>query len=145
MFKKILVPVDGSSTALYVLKKAEEMAREYDSTLYVLTVIPEPILLEQAPTDIPTMEIIKARKSRSKYILEEAQKSSGYTGQVQFVERTGSVPKEIVAFAEEEDVDLIVIGNRGLGAFSRTLLGSVSNRVINLTKKPVLVFKEDHE
>ena len=145
MFKKILVPVDGSSTALYVLKKAEEMAKEYDSTLYVLTVIPEPILLEQAPTDIPTMEIIKARKSRSKYILEEAQKSSGYTGQVQFVERTGSVPKEIVAFAEEENVDLIVIGNRGLGAFSRTLLGSVSNRVINLTKKPVLVFKEDHE
>ena len=53
----------------------------------------------------------------------------------------GNVAKEIVKYAEEKEVGLIVIGSRGLGAFSRTLLGSVSNKVINATMASVLVTK----
>ena len=45
-------------------------------------------------------------------------------------------------FAEDHNADLIIMGNRGLGAFSRTFLGSVSNKVINQSKVSVLVVKD---
>ena len=55
----------------------------------------------------------------------------------------GSPAEEIVNVAEDRGCSLIIVGNRGLGAFSRTLLGSVSNKVINASKISVLVVKSD--
>lgn len=55
--------------------------------------------------------------------------------------KVGDVAKEIVEKAEKDDVDLIVMGSRGLGVISRTFLGSISHKVINNTDKSVLVVK----
>ena len=55
----------------------------------------------------------------------------------------GNAAEQIVNVAEERGCSLIIVGNRGLGAFSRTLLGSVSNKVINTSKISVLVVKSD--
>ena len=57
----------------------------------------------------------------------------------------GSPAQKIVEFADKNGIDLIVMGNRGLGAFSRTLLGSVSNKVINTAKCDVYVVKKETE
>ena len=62
-------------------------------------------------------------------------------GEVETCVRVGRASEEILKCAEEKDVDLIVIGSRGLGGFSRTLLGSVSDKVLNAAKVPVLVNK----
>ena len=68
---------------------------------------------------------------------------SGYPNKVETFYTSGNPGEQICKFADEKDVDFIVMGNRGLGAFSRTLLGSVSNKVINHSKKSVLVVKAD--
>ena len=53
--------------------------------------------------------------------------------------REGSPAKSILEVASEEDVDLIVIGSSGKSGFDRFILGSVSDKVVNAAKCPVLV------
>ena len=55
--------------------------------------------------------------------------------------KVGDITREIVEQAEKSDVDLIVMGSRGLGMLSRTFLGSISHKVINNTDRSVLVVK----
>jgi len=53
----------------------------------------------------------------------------------------GSPGEWIVKVAKEDDVDMIVMGARGLGKIKKTILGSVSDYVLNKSKVPVLIFK----
>lgn len=146
MLNKILVATDGSASANSSLKKAGELAKMTQAQIYVLTVVPEVSYFEQYPTDFPYgSDLAEANESRAKLILDDAKKRLDYDGPVETFYVTGSSAKEIINFAEDKDVDLIVLGNRGLGAFSRTLLGSVSTKVINHTDRSVIVVKEDHE
>lgn len=55
--------------------------------------------------------------------------------------KKGTVAPKILEASKEEDVDLIIIGSRGLSGLSCFLLGSISNYVVNHCKKPVLVVK----
>lgn len=58
--------------------------------------------------------------------------------------RVGDPASEIIEYAKEKRVNLIVMGNRGMGIVSRTLLGSVSNKVINNSPISVLVVKSEN-
>ena len=55
--------------------------------------------------------------------------------------KKGTVALKIIEASEDEDIDLIVIGSRGLSGFTCLLLGSISNYVVNHCKKPILVVK----
>ena len=54
---------------------------------------------------------------------------------------TGAAAKQIVAYADEIDANLIVVGSRGLGAIGSTLLGSVSRKVLHDARRPVLIVR----
>jgi len=54
---------------------------------------------------------------------------------------TGSPGEWIIKVAKEDEVDMIVMGARGLGKIKKTILGSVSDYVLNKSKVPVLIFK----
>ncbi len=60
---------------------------------------------------------------------------------VDTVIRSGDAGREIIAEAESGKYDLIVMGSRGLGAFSRAMLGSVSNKVLNHVDCDVLIVR----
>ncbi|AEB95269.1 UspA domain-containing protein [Metallosphaera cuprina Ar-4] len=60
---------------------------------------------------------------------------------IEYKVATGPPEEVITKFAEEEDVDLIVLGTRGHKGFKKLILGSVSSAVAERTKKPVLVVK----
>jgi nucleotide-binding universal stress UspA family protein len=57
----------------------------------------------------------------------------------------GDPAQRIVNFAEEQSVDMIVVGSHGIGGFERLVIGSVSEKVVRHAKVPVLVFREPIE
>ncbi|RVU53805.1 universal stress protein [Anaerosphaera multitolerans] len=139
---KILIPVDGSKITNKIVEKAVELGSEFEAKLILLTVIDESNLRYNHTFPI----LYETMKSNTENMLEELKKEySSYKYGIETLLETGVPYKDILRVAEEEDVDLIVMGNRGLGAFSRTLLGSVSNKVLNKFKKSVLIIKMDLE
>jgi len=139
--KKILVAVDGSDKSKKALKKAREIGELSNSDITVITVINtfgSPYITD------PEIKV-KLSKENVEYgenILKEAAKTfEGYSGNVHTMLKDGDIGGEILEEAEEGDYDLVVMGSRGLGAFSRTFLGSVSNRVVNHINRSILIVK----
>lgn len=141
MYKKILVPVDGSQDSYCALKEGELLAQAFDSKLIILTVLTDTNVIEHYPGNFLSTDFKKAQEQRGQKILDKALETIDYKGDVETCVRVGRASEEILKCSEEKNVDLIVIGSRGLGGFSRTLLGSVSDKVLNAAKVPVLVNK----
>lgn len=155
MFKKILVPLDGSEHSLKALKAAVQIAKKFDGKITLIHVysaatvpliMPEPTTL--TPTGIPLMtqaeasKIVDAVRRSGNDILadgEEKVKAEGIPVEKMLVE--GHVVNEIVRAAKEGNYDLIVIGARGISKMRELLLGSVTDGVIHHVSCPILVVK----
>ena len=88
------------------------------------------------------METIKNLRESGEKILDEAIKLfDDYKGQVKVKLRTGNAGEEIIKEVENHNYDLVVMGSRGLGTFSRAMLGSVSSRVLHHVKSNILIVK----
>jgi len=136
--KKILVPIDGSENSKRALKRARELGELYHAQLIILTVIDNGRFFSIEFKD----ELIRILEQNAKELLEKVEKEfNDYPFGVKTMYKFGDVPDEIINVADEEDVDLIVIGTRGLGAFSRAVLGGVSHKVITHADRSVLVVK----
>jgi len=144
MFKHILVPVDGSKNALAALEKAVGLQALTNAELSILTVYRHHSMLEASlsmvrPDDPAILDDVMREHARE--VVESAKAHAvelGAAGARAFV-RNGPVARGIIAFAKEHDVDLIVIGGRGLGSVEGYLLGSVSHKVTGISECPVLV------
>ena len=87
-------------------------------------------------------ELGKTAVSHAHKVLKDADEIfEGFSGKFSTVYKNGDIVDEIVKYTEEGNFDLLVMGSRGLGAFSRTLLGSVSDKVIHHIKTSVLIVK----
>lgn len=144
MFKKILVPVDGSEGANKALKLAIDLQKTCNSELIILTVFRHHSQLEASMSMVRPEEpqnIDDALREHAKEIAEEAKSLAAKEGSNDpraFVKR-GPPARTIVSFAKENDVDLIVLGSRGVGDLEGFLLGSVSHKVTGLAECPVMV------
>lgn len=144
MFKRILVPVDGSEGALKALRVAVEMQKLTKAELVLLTVFRHHSLLEASmsmvrPTEPENLDDVLRGYARE--VAEEAKKfalENGADKPRAFV-KPGQPARTIVRFAKEHEVDLIVLGSRGLGDLEGYLLGSVSHKVTSLATCPVMV------
>ncbi len=136
--KKILVPIDGSENSKRALKRARELGELYHAQLIILTVIDNGRFFSIEYKD----ELIRILEQNAKELLQSVENElKDYQFGVKTMYKFGDVPDEIINVADEEDVDLIVIGTRGLGAFSRAILGGVSHKVITHADRSVLVVK----
>ncbi|SEG78543.1 universal stress protein [Marinobacterium lutimaris] len=144
MFKRILLPVDGSDGAFEALKVAVEMQKIHDAELMILSVYRHHSLREASmsmvrPREPEHMDDLMQSYSREvaesfrKYAIEQ-----GCPGVRAFV-KSGHTAKTIVEFAEKNKVELIIMGSRGLGDAETFLVGSVSQKVVGMSKIPVLV------
>lgn len=143
MFKKILYPTDFSDVAKNALDFIKTLEDADKKEVIVLHVMDENIMYfssRYAPELFVTIEekikenIVKDL-SRIKVSLAER----GFTVRIR-LER--GVPfREILRVEQEEDVSVIVIGSHGVSNVKEMLLGSVSEKVIRKSKKPVLVIK----
>lgn len=140
--KKILVPVDGSKNSINAMLKAREIGKALGSDITILNVIPLMQNYKYVHNKDLYKDVERETLKESQALLSNANKYfEDYPGVVNTLYKRGDAVEEIVKYAEEGRYDLIVMGNRGLGAFSRTLLGSVSNKVIHYVNTSVLIVK----
>jgi len=141
-YKKILVAYDGSASAKNALIQAIKIAEAEGSWLKILSVAPT----YEGDLDITGVKNIKeALRGPAKKFISEAKaiaEKSGAPTVITNIEE-GDPSEKIVSVAEEENCDLIVMGRRGLGRLERVLVGSVTARVIGLSKKDIIVVPQD--
>ena len=141
-YENILVPTDGSAQAANAVEEAIDMATEFDATVHVLHVVDEfeakivPITGEQE-------EKREEFTTRGEAITDEVAELAVEAGldAVTAVE-IGIAHREIRDYVADNDIDLVVMGSRGLGAVEEMLLGSTADKVIRLVSKPVTVVYE---
>jgi nucleotide-binding universal stress UspA family protein len=133
MFEKILVGTDGSDSASRAVARAVQLAASVDAELVVVHVHPPSnVGYSLAMNSIPEIE-------RGKEILRDVERRYGGELKLRTVLREGEAAGEIIDLAEEEGVDLIVVGNKGMAGSRRFLVGSVPNRVSHHARCDVLI------
>jgi nucleotide-binding universal stress UspA family protein len=143
--KRILVPTDFSDTSEAATQYAIALAESMGSQLHVLHVFDNPLAYAwgaeafiEPPADY--YERIEQRaRDRLNGVLTEAQRKK-FDAQLEL--RTGSPFAEIIGYADEKGIDLIVMGTHGRGAVAHMLLGSVAERVVRKSPCPVLTVRE---
>lgn len=140
-FSKILVAIDGSEESLHAADCAIEIARRYNADVIALNVIPSDVTLF-GPSAPP--HIIELKQEAQDYLDKIKEKTEKIMDKIRLrIEIIGSLSTVggIVAFAEKDNVDLIVIGTRGRSGFTKLLLGSVALGVVTYAHCPVMVVK----
>ena len=144
MFKRILTAVDGSENAFEALKMAIELQKLHQSELLILTVYRKHDMWKASMSMVNPELTGSTDNALQEYAEGVAKKSKEYA-QKQGVENVrsyymgGGPARTIVKFSDDHDVDLIVIGSRGLSDSEGYLLGSVSHKVTSTSSRPVLV------
>jgi nucleotide-binding universal stress UspA family protein len=140
-FSKIMVAIDGSKSSLNAANFAISLAKRDNAELTLLTVIHTALGLGHAgkPEEWHKNERMKAQELFQKF-KEEAQ-NLNITCKENIIETHMSVDGAIVNYAEEQNVELIVIGTSGMSDFRKMLLGSAVTGVVRYSTCPVLVVK----
>jgi len=153
MYKRILVAFDGSQASKHALDHAISIADITKAEIYILSVVPR-IMMPIFPDEGFGAAPITAAQDLSEYhekmkelyakSLREAEKDikEHYPDlKVHTLLLEGRPSSTIIEEAEEKDMDLIVIGSRGLGGITGLILGSTSRKVVDNCTRPVLVVK----
>lgn len=140
-YRKILVAYDGSSSARNALILAGKLAKEDQSWIKVLAVVPS----YEGDLDLSGVSNIKeAIAGPGERLLTEAREiADSQDGFILTNLEQGEPYERIVQVADEENCDLIIMGRRGTNNLDRELMGSVTSRVIGHTTKDVLVIPEE--
>ena len=142
---KILLATDGSEEARQATQAATELSKETGSEVHIAYVLPSPNELRghHLYSQEVMRSVLEQAEGEARSFLEEQAKQVGASGGkvAETHLRAGEPDKEIVRLSEELGVGTIVMGSRGLGAVSRTLMGSVSESVIRHAHCPVFVVR----
>ena len=141
MFDKILVAVDGSKSSEAAAQTAAQFAAKTGASIEVVHVREHDVIVSKAGPG-PDLETREEASELLQAVVGRLKDAGGTVHGTIRQAPTAHVAREIIAAADEAGADLIVVGNRGLSAFSGMLLGSVSNKLVHLADQPVLVVHE---
>lgn len=139
MFKRILVPVDGSEHATKAAQLAGDICRKMGSNLLVVTIFdPIPHYLGEPFIQ----EILSKRLEFAQVVLDEALSQVGkIPGELESETIEGPVAEAILIMVENRNIDLVVMGSRGLGRLQGLVIGSQSQKVVQHASCPVLLVR----
>ncbi|HWR39196.1 MAG TPA: universal stress protein [Patescibacteria group bacterium] len=138
--KRIAVAFDASPDSRKALERATELARELAGEVFVVTVYePIPFSFDEGAVYVAAeneaMRVFREKAAVGQQLCEEA----GIKAHSQVL--YGHPAEELIKYAEQERIDLIVTGTRGQGGFASLLLGSVAQKLVKYSPVPVLVVK----
>ena len=141
MTKEILVPVDGSEQGRKAIDFAANFAKQDDAVVHLLHVYKLPIVPEGMGEYVISDRI--ELQALGDQIIAVAQDEARKKGIVHITATVieGDPAERIIAYAKEHDVDMIVMGSRGLGSFKGLLLGSVSNKVSHRADRTCVIVR----
>lgn len=143
MYDTVVFPTDGERSSERACEDAVELASLHDATLHVVHVVDEAtveLLSEVGETERETVE--ESLESDAEEMVEEAVEVAREEGvDVEASVIHGKPDEEIVAYAEENDADLIVMGTEERMDEYRDILGSVTESVLRKTSRRVMVVK----
>ena len=144
MYKKILVPLDGSTRAEAIMTHVEELASCYGATVVLLQIV-EPVIAYTSPYDAYpelNMDQVQQRTEDVEGYLAGWEEKLGELN-IESVTRTehGPVVLTILNVASEEEVDLIAMASHGRTGLSRVFYGSVAAGVLHRVDRPLLLVR----
>lgn len=144
MYERILLPTDGSDLANQAFEHALDLAETYDAELHFVYAV-------DVPTEVGDIDASMVRRELEN-VGEEASESLAHRAEEAGLDVTtellrGRPHEAILNYADENDVDLIVMATHGRSGLDRYLLGSVTEKVVRLSDVPVLTVRagEDSE
>lgn len=143
VMKKVLVPIDFSSTSQNALLFAVNMAREHNMVIKILHAY-HPIVAEVngIPVLDPTIEDDR-RKQLSRFIKEFEKFDLLQKPIIDEYFRLGYASEEIIEISKTEEIDFIIMGTTGSGSALKKWFGSISLEVLKKAKRPVLIVPPD--
>jgi nucleotide-binding universal stress UspA family protein len=141
----VLVPIDGSKHSSEGLRVASHFAKTNKAKIFIMNVIPSVADIDLELSASERNRLLESLKRRGEDLLAKAKDQMRTNGvnDINTALVTGDSPaQEIVAYAEKEKADLIVIGSKGRSATARFLLGSVASKVVKYSPCCVYVAKE---
>jgi nucleotide-binding universal stress UspA family protein len=150
-FKKIMIATDGSECSRLVADKGIELARLSGGTVYAVYVVSTAYLLSMdgdyfSPMSVnPYWESIhEALKNQGKKAVNDVKVLGEMKGiNIESVLLEGNPSDELIRYAEEEKMDIVIMGTLGKTGLDRLLLGSVAENLVRHSKVPVMVVREN--
>jgi nucleotide-binding universal stress UspA family protein len=141
VFTNILISLDGSEASQRALSRAVDEARIWNAQLQAIYVV-ETGLFSSLPPDNSVEILYRVLEKEGKSVLEKAKKFGAENG-VSIIThvKQGHAGSEIIALAEQEKCDLIIVGSHGKGNADRLLIGSVSTFVVTHSKVTTMVVR----
>ena len=141
--KTILVPTDFSECSDAAVKYGRAMADTFGASLHLLHGVQDPYTQPWAAEAVPAPlgDMLAQWQAQARVRLQELM-PEGARADVMVAVQVGSPFQEIVRYAEEQAIDLIVIGTHGRGPLGHMLLGSVAEKVVRKAPCPVLTVRQ---
>ena len=147
---RLLVAVDGSDTSMnaadYAITLAKNNNNNEAAEIFVINVIDLPPIFKMLPSDT-RKELTSIGRREANQMLDTVAEMAKRHGMekrkinTEIVETSTSAADEIIRYAQEKDVDLIVVGTKGRSGMTKALLGSVASKVVTYSPCSVLVVR----
>jgi len=139
VFNKILVPLDGSDLAAKVIPQAGDLAKAFGAQLVLMTVGSAEVGEVHESSPQAGSEAV-ARLPAVKYLKQTAAALQAKNLKATWVYKQGTPAREIMTYAADHQMDLIIMATHGAGEIA-WLLGSVAQRVVSHAPAPVLLIR----
>jgi nucleotide-binding universal stress UspA family protein len=144
MYKKILVPLDGSKTAEIALPHAESLARQYDAELLLLSVISTPVVAARESLTVKTLQQQIDDESQEMRVYLKGLKGEFASKNIRAkaIYTIGPVVGSIIQTADAQSVDLVMIASHGRTGLKRVFFGSTAAGILNRIDQPLMVLRK---
>ncbi|MGB8573651.1 MAG: universal stress protein [Nitrososphaeraceae archaeon] len=147
IIRKVLVAVDGSIPSLNASSYAIDLAKKFDAELTILYVISSDLrytVEDMSPVPKALKQVLAVATERGQEKIDQVKRRAVEKNvgvKTDIILSVTSVVKEIADYAKKNNIDVIVVGSRGISGFKKMLLGSVASGVVTFAHCPVIVVK----